>query len=223
MSEIKSSRVAAFLANAASRPKPRGSLIFGLDATASRERTWDTAAQLQVRMFQEVAAIGALDVQLIYFRGMKGVNAECKASPWVNDPLVLTKMMTKIRCETGYTQIERILDHVLREAKARTINAMVYVGDACEEERGVLVRLARELGDLKVPAFMFQEGRDFEAEARFQEIAELTHGAYHRFDLGSGKLLADLLKAVAAFAVGGVAALEKHGSDAAKLLLGQVR
>ena len=100
---------------------------------------------------------------------------------------------------------------------------MVYVGDACEEERSVLVRSARELGGLEIPVFMFQEGRDQIAQIRFQEIAELTHGAYHRFDQGSARQLNELLKAVATFAVGGVLALERHGSDAAKLLLGQIK
>ena len=85
MSDISDAEVEAFLANVSNQPKQRGNLIFALDATASRERTWDTAAQLQVQMFAEVAVIGSLDLQLVYFRGMKGVNAECKASP--QDPL----------------------------------------------------------------------------------------------------------------------------------------
>ena len=219
----ESSRVSAFLAEAASKPRQRGNLLFALDATASRERTWDTASQLQASMFLEVVGIGGLDLQLIYFRGMRGVNAECKASPWISDPVALARLMAKIKCETGYTQIERVLSHASRETSQRKIGAVVYVGDACEEERGVLVRSARELGDLGIPVFMFQEGRDQEARARFQEIAELTHGAYHSFDQGSAKLLGELLKAVAAFAVGGVLALERQGSDAAKRLLGQIR
>jgi hypothetical protein len=217
------SRVDQFLAGLSSRPRQRGSLIFALDATASRERTWDAAAQLQALMFAEVAVIGSLDMQLTYFRGMKGVNAECKASNWVSDPMVLAKLMAKIKCETGYTQIGRVLDHVSRETKTRKINAVVYVGDACEEERGQLIALAGDLAQLEVPVFMFQEGRDQEAERRFQEIAEITHGAYHRFDQGSARQLGELLKAVAAFAVGGVVALQKQGSDASKYLLGQIK
>jgi hypothetical protein len=51
---------------------PRGRLIFALDATASRERTWDTAAHLQSQMFATVAAIGGLDVQLVYYRACQG-------------------------------------------------------------------------------------------------------------------------------------------------------
>ena len=48
----------------------RGRLIFALDATMSRQPTWDTACRLQADMFREAAAIGGLDVQLLYFRGL---------------------------------------------------------------------------------------------------------------------------------------------------------
>ena len=219
----ESSRVSAFLAEAASKPRQRGNLLFALDATASRERTWDTASQLQASMFLEVVGIGGLDLQLIYFRGMRGVNAECKASRWISDPVALARLMAKIKCATGYTQIERVLSHASRETSQRKIGAVVYVGDACEEHPETLMKPAYELGGLGVPVFMFQEGQDSITRDRFQKIAEATHGAYHSFDQGSAKLLGELLKAVAAFAVGGVLALERQGSDAAKRLLGQIR
>jgi hypothetical protein len=222
MTDQTLSRVDKFLAGMTAKPVSRGNLVFALDATASRERTWDTAAQLQVQMFREVAVIGSLDVQLVYFRGMTGVNAECKASGWVGDPMALAKLMAKIRCETGYTQIERVLSHGLREAAKRKINALVFVGDACEEQRDQLVAAARDLADLEMPVFMFQEGNDQTARLRFQEIAELTHGAYHRFNQGSARQLAELLRAVAAFSVGGITALERQGSAAARLMLSQV-
>jgi len=209
-----------FLADVAANPVHRGSLIFALDATGSRERTWDTAAELQTQMFREIAGLGSLDVQLVYFRGSAGFDAECKASNWVSNPMQLAKLMSRIRCETGNTQIRRVLDHALQETTKRKVDALVFVGDACEEKRNHLVTLADELGRLKVPVFMFQEGRDQEAELCFREIAERTRGAYYRFDQGSARQLGEVLKAVATFAVGGVVALERQGSDAAKLLLG---
>ena len=58
--------------------------------------------------------------------------------------------------------------------------------------------------------------------AGYTEIAELTRGAYCRFNPGAARQLAQLLRAVAAFAVGGGAALE-HKGGAARLLLGQLR
>ena len=70
---------------------------------------------------------------------------------------------------------------------------------------------------------MFQEGEDPGAKSTFKEIASLTGGAFGHFDANSARMLADLLKAVAAFTSGGRLALEKQGGPAAKLLLGQIR
>ena len=132
MPELSISRVDQLLAEISSRqPKARGNLVFGLDATASRERTWDTAAHLQAQMFLEVATIGTLDLQLVYFRG----NGECRASGWVNDPLSLPRATDKTRCEAGYPHPGRVLVHAAREAPTRSVNAVVFVGDACEEGR----------------------------------------------------------------------------------------
>ena len=49
MSDADFSRVEALLADISNQPRQRGNLIFALDATASRERTWDLSAQLMVR------------------------------------------------------------------------------------------------------------------------------------------------------------------------------
>ena len=70
----------------------RGRLVFALDATMSRQPTWDTACRLQGEMFREAAAIGGLDVQLLYFRGLN----ECRASRWVSDGAGLGELMGRI-------------------------------------------------------------------------------------------------------------------------------
>ena len=175
MSDSISSRVKELLAEVSSKPRQRGNLIFALDATASRERTWDTASQLQASMFLEVVGIGGLDLQLVYFRGVLGVTAECKASSWISDPVALARLMAKIRCETGYTQIERVLSHALREAASARSAPWSMSETPARKNAETLVRPAYELGDLEIPVFMFQEGRDQDAE-RFQEIAERPTG-----------------------------------------------
>ena len=48
---------------------PRGRLIFALDATASRQPTWDRACQLQGDMFAAAAELGGLALQLVWYRG----------------------------------------------------------------------------------------------------------------------------------------------------------
>src|SRR5438270_2573318 len=123
----------AFLAQvkglAPAAPGRRGRLIFALDATMSRQPTWDTACKLQAEMFRETASVGGLDVQLIYFRGLN----ECRASRWVSDGAGLGELMGRIHCMGGHTQIRKVLQHARGESDRAKVAAMVYVGDAMEE------------------------------------------------------------------------------------------
>src|SRR5712671_6521172 len=151
---------------------PRGRLIFALDATMSRQPTWDTACKLQGEMFREAAAIGGLDVQLVYFRGLN----ECRASRWVSDGAGLGDLMARIDCRGGHTQIRKVLSHARAEHARGKIAALVYVGDAMEEGIDDLAAGAGELGLLGIPAFMFHEGHDPIAEQAFRDFARLTRG-----------------------------------------------
>src|SRR5262245_50501474 len=179
-----SSEVDAFLSAAAAMAPAetvggRGRMIFALDATMSRQPTWDTAQRLQGEMFEEAAKVGGLDVQLAYFRGFN----ECRASHWVSDARALRDLMTRINCRGGHTQICKILTHARRENAKRKVSVLVFVGDALEEKIDDLAAKAGEIGLLGVKAFVFQEGRDGLVERGFREIARLTGGAYARFDV----------------------------------------
>lgn len=187
----------------------RGRLVFAMDATMSRQPTWDMALALQAQMFETVSAIGGLDVQLVYFRGA----GECRASKWVADPEALARLMTTVDCRGGFTQIAKVLSHARQETERRKIAALVYVGDCMEEEPDELCGRAGQLALHGVPVFVFQEGHDAAAEQTFREIARLTKGAYCRFDQGSADQLRELLAAVAAYAAGGRSALQKLESS----------
>jgi hypothetical protein len=204
------------------RPDEVGRLIFAMDATASREPTWDQAIHTQAEMFQETKALGGLQVQLAYYRGF----GEFEASDWYADPTALAKRMTGVSCLAGRTQIAKVLKHAKREAQARRINAVVFVGDCMEEDVDRLGELAGELGLLGVPCFLFHEGRDQMARRAFEQIAKLTGGACCSFDAGAPQQLHELLSAVAVYAAGGRKALENrarsHGGMA-RLLTHQVR
>jgi hypothetical protein len=200
----------------------RGRLIFGMDATMSRQPTWDRALQIQSEMFLETERIGGLDVQLVYFRGFN----ECRASKWTSEPAALARLMTGVQCQGGNTQIGKVLAHIRREAAAGKINAAVYVGDAMEENIDALCKKAGEIGLLGVPIFMFQEGSDGAAERGYREIARLTRGAYFRLTSSSARMLRELLAAVAVYAAGGRQALVDHSKEkggTALLLLEQLR
>ena len=201
----------------------RGRLIFALDATMSRQPTWDLAIALQGKMFDVAGSLGGLDVQLVYFRGLN----ECRASPFTSGGQGLARYMSRISVQGGNTQIGRVLGHARDEARRARVGALVYVGDSLEERIDPLCATAGELALLGVKAFMFHEGADPTASRGFREIARLTGGAYAAFDASAPGKLASLLKAAAAYAAGGLAALEAQarGSDpaAAQALLSQVR
>lgn len=201
----------------------RGRLIFAMDATMSRQPTWDMALALQAEMFEAVREVGGLDVQLVFFRGA----GECRSSKWVSDPNALRDLMTRVDCRGGFTQIGKVLTHARKEFDNKPVNALVYVGDCMEEQIDELCGRAGELALLGVPVFLFQEGDDVKAARAFKEIARLTKGAYCRFDAGSAQQLRELLNAVAVYAAGGREALNllssRAGGRGAQLLIEQMK
>lgn len=216
--------VAGFLDRLAHMPKKAGQarLLFCLDATASRQPTWDAASRLQADMFASAQALGGLNVQLCYFRGLAGFFA----SGWQSDPDSLLRVMTRIRCEAGLTQLERLLRHAIAENARGGVKAVVFIGDAMEENIDMLAQLAGELGLLNVPLFMFQEGADPVAKRAFAEMCRLSGGAWAPFDAASAGQLRELLKAAAVYAAGGLKALRdfSRGSrPSVKLLERQLR
>jgi hypothetical protein len=211
--------VASFIKAAKTlNPEGSGRLIFALDATMSRQPTWDRACEIQASMFDAVAKVGTLAVQLVYFRGF----GECRASKWVMNTLALRDLMTKITCAGGKTQIRKVLKHAEGEASAKRLSALVYIGDAMEENGDALCHLAGVLALKGAKAFMFLEGSDPDAERTFREIARLTGGAFFRLGPGSAADLAELLAAIAVYASGGHVALEARGGRGGRLLLEQM-
>ncbi len=214
-----SAEIGAFLRTATTvDPSRAGRLVFALDATMSRQPTWDRAVLIQAAMFDAVDQTGGLSVQLVYFRG----HDECRASKWVINAAALRKLMVGIDCRGGQTQIGKVLAHTLRETEARKVQAMVYIGDAMEEDVDQLCRQAGELGLLGVRGFFFQEGQDPLAEQAFREMARLTGGAWFRLGPDSARELAELLAAIALYARGGLKALSSSSRGEARRLLEQI-
>lgn len=215
-----SSEIASFLKVAGEVGSPRsGRLIFALDATMSRQPTWDRAMTHQASMFDAVGQAGGLAVQLVYFRGVN----ECQASKWVINAGALRNLMLGIGCLAGPTQITKILKHSASEAARTPISAVVYIGDALEESLEELCLKAGELGVRGVRCFFFQDGHDLIAERGFREMARITGGAYFRLGPESARELAELLGAIAVYARGGLKALSERTSREAHLLLEQMK
>jgi len=187
-----------------------GRLIFAMDATASREPSWDNACQIQAEMFTQTSSLGGLDIQLCYYRGI----GEFVASHWLKDASSLLKQMTTVRCLGGHTQISKLLKHCIKEANNHKVNAVVFIGDCMEESVDTLCQRAGELALLGVPIFIFQEGHDPTAQKAFIQIAHISKGAYCPFDMNSASQLKELLSAVAIYAAGGKKALNDFSKNA---------
>ncbi len=215
--------VQAFLAKAravqSSSSSEQARLVLALDATMSRQPTWDLACSLQAEMFDAVGKSSRLSVQLVYFRGF----GECRSSKFVTDTNALKTLMTQISCQGGHTQIRKVLSHAIKATSDEKLSAVIFIGDAMEENIDNLADKAGRLGMLGVPVFLFQEGHDATAEQGFREIARLSNGAWFRFDRNAASTLASLLSSIAVYATGGFAALENRGTREDRLLLGHLK
>lgn len=215
-------QVDQFLQKVSSTPAPnqRGRLIFALDATASRQRSWDQACQLQGDMFLKTRGIGNLSIQIAFYRGYN----EFRVSPWHSQPDKLLKAMQTVSCLGGQTQIRKILQHAIDEHGRQPVQAVVFIGDCAEEPVDLLAQLAGKLGIMSIPVFIFQEGHEANASFTFSQLAKLSGGAHCQFDQHSAQHLGELLNAVAVYATGGIKALsDLNPTSAVKRITQQLR
>ena len=106
---------------------------------------------------------------------------ECRASNFVSGGQGLAQLMSRIDVRGGSTQIRRVLAHARDEAKRAKVGALVFIGDAMEENPDTLASLAGELALLGVKAFMFQEGQDPAARRRLQRDRPADRRGLWRF------------------------------------------
>lgn len=206
-----SSNLAVFKETVQNLPAARsgkGKVIFIVDATASREATWSKTMDLQFKAFD---AMKGLEVQLVYFRGDRK-EKEIKASPFIRKPDVLRRLMGKIECIAGSTQIVRALTHVRVQQQSNPAAAVVYVGDVCEDNHAVAVEAAHATG---VRVFVLHETDDYKPRGSratdrrdddedenvlcFKRMAEATGGAYTVFSSKNsemGEMMAEVARYV---------------------------
>ena len=192
--------------------------MFALDATASRQPTWDMACALHAELFLAAKEAGHVAVQLLFYRGL----SELKKSPWITSSQRLLDLMQKVYCAGGMTQIERLLRETARETQKHRVKALIFVGDCFEESEDQVLAAAGQLGLLNTPVIMLQEGHMPDATRVFSKIAKLTGGAHLPFESGSAEHLRRLLGAAVNFAVGGRERLEQDGSKISREILLQL-
>jgi len=148
-------------------------------------------------------------MRLTYFRGRD----EFQTTSWSNDLNVLTQWMDSVSCISGDTQIAKVLSDAVAQARQGKIAAVLYVGDCMEESTATLYSYAGQLGELKVPVYLFQEGTDRDAFRTFAEIARLTGGRHVEFKTGNFKEMSDMAKVVIAQASGNPRAIAAVRDD----------
>jgi hypothetical protein len=205
--------VGAFLAKAKkiaeAGPKAEASILFGLDVTASREDTIEQARHATAAMFANIQSLGSLAVKLAYYRD----SDECKASGWLDRVERVTDLMRKLKCIAGATQIERLLNVALNETDGKKIDAVVFIGDHCEENPDVLIDKAATLGAKGIPLIVFHEVSAHDPSAQqaapvFRQMADASRGHYCEFNNNSGLVLRELLENLVAFKMRGKAGLD---------------
>lgn len=204
----------------AQQTRSGGRLVFAMDATGSRAASWSQALVAQAGMFEAVASIGGLSVQLVHFGGY-----EFKASKWVRDARQLSDIMHGVACVGGVTQIGNVLGHVLGETRKNPIAALVYVGDAQEESINSLAKQASRLASLGVRGFFVQDGDEPSVEQTYRKLATTMKGAFARLGPNAAADLKSFLSAVAVYASGGATALTALAArdTGAQKLLAQMR
>ncbi len=197
--------------------RPR--LVFGFDATASREPAWATARQVTDALVK--ALPGELDVAL----AVHGGSRLHTFSAFTNDPNRLRDQAAGIRCEAGQTRLLSILSASLRRPGVRLIT---YIGDVYEESlwRGRTLADALGLRGIKLIILHDTADRNARQDAEtFMDLARRTGGCVIPFDRDAPAKLRELLAAVAVLAVGGDEMLREKSDElpGAALLLSYLR
>ena len=156
----KQGEVDAFLRQVAAMPAARpaagrGRLIFAMDATASREPSWDRACRIQGEMFEATAASGRPRRC-----NWSSIAASTNARRAGGSPIraSLHRAMRAVFCVGGETQIARVLRHALDRGEGRTGQR---AGLRRRRDGGIARRADRaggRAGLLGVPVFLFHEG-----------------------------------------------------------------
>lgn len=180
--------------------RPR--LVFGFDATASREPAWAMARQVTDALVK--ALPGELDVAL----AVHGGSRMHTFTEFTADPNALRDRAASIKCMAGHTQLLPILSRSLASPGVRVVT---YIGDVYEESPHRGRKLADGLGRRGIKLVVLHDTADWAARRDaelFLDLARRTGGCVLPFDASAPGRLRDLLAAIAVYAVGGAELLQ---------------
>jgi hypothetical protein len=212
LDKIRAARPAKPQAGTQAAPVParRPRLVFAVDATASRQATWDSAKQITDRMFDAIP--GALDVAL-------AVHGADQVHTWTEfgaDVARFRAQAAAVRCESGHTRLCELMQRTL---DAGGVKVMSYIGDAFEESPDEAFALADRCKLRGIKLVILADQADAPTLRVFRELADRTGGALLDFRSGELDLMGEVLGAVAALAIGGRKLLESKRTAGARLLL----
>lgn len=212
LDKIRSARPAKPQAGTAAAPTParRPRLVFGVDATASREAMWESAQRITDRMFDAIP--GALDVAL-------AVHGGSEVHTWTEfsaDVQRFRAQAAAVRCQAGHTRLCELMQRTL---DAGGVRVMSYIGDAFEEDASEAFALADRFKLRGIKAVILADQANEPTLRVFRELAERTGGALLDFRSGKLDLMGEVLGAVAALAIGGRKLLAERRTAGARLLL----
>ena len=190
-------------------------ICFVIDATGSRQASWQQAQRTQAEMFDAVKTAGNLKLSIVCHRGGSVKDLGSFASP--DDA---KRRMAEVSCESGNT---RIVDS-LQSALGKKPSTIIMVGDCFEESFTDLQKVCTQLAAQKIRVYAFVEGNESSGQRAYKMAADMTDGIFQPF--GSGLDLSDLCVAAAVFDVGGQQAFDKliaSGHKGAKALEHQVK
>ncbi|HEY8290788.1 MAG TPA: hypothetical protein VIG49_16045, partial [Acetobacteraceae bacterium] len=185
--------------------RPR--LIFGFDATASREPAWATARKVTDALVR--ALPGELDVAL----AVHGGSRLHTFTPFTADPNTLRDRAAGIACIAGHTQLLPILSRALAAPGVRVVT---YIGDVYEESPARGRKIADELGHRGIRLIVLHDVADWNARRDaelFLDLARRTGGCVLPFDANAPDRLREMLAAIAVLAVGGTELLHERRGE----------
>lgn len=202
-----------YLSAATEARRPR--IVFGIDATSSRQATWNDAKKITDVMF--TALPGEVDIAL----AVHSAGTVSKFTDFSSDVARFRHEARSVSCEPGHTKLCNLMQQTLEKTG---VKVFVYVGDAFEESDAAAYALADKCKTRGIRAIMLHDEssqKDQATRAVFEEIARRTGGVCADFcsvDLSGMK---DILQAVVVLAAGGIKLLEQKRAQlpgAAKLL-----
>jgi hypothetical protein len=185
--------------------RPR--LIFGFDATASREPAWATARTVTDALVNSLP--GELDVAL----AVHGGSMLHTFTDFTSDAKTLRDRAAGIACIAGMTRLLPILSRALSNPGVRVVT---YIGDVFEESPVRGRKLADAMGLKGIKLIVLHDTTDWNAKRDaevFLDLARRTGGCVLPFDTNAPARLRQLLAAVAVYAVGGTEMLEARRDE----------